>query len=574
MKFDISKFKIDFEALKNKFNKKSDEEEKDKKEEGEKESKKNGNGKNIKKISPPKIDLSKFKSLFVKYDYNINEVIGIDKEKLENNQYKETAYILYADRKLIRYYRGNLRAAPLMNGYIPIEDAMPFNFQVEKSVIEKLTKEEIKEYIETQVYESGGLKEEEEYEIKYTLIEDEEDEGIYKVETVVVARSAIEYKFRDLLERVGYIDYISFPAFSYKSLYEAEILKKANDLFIVLLGDKIFLTFYSNGNLQKILTINGGTDNIYEVLNSNLKIKNFNKKLFFQLLKTKGLSKSKYKESEMKVYETLRQEFIKLFHSINVEGLDLDIDRIFITTKQGNVENLANIISLQSSKEVFDFQFYEDYNLDRLPINPFLFLSMLEAHIAYKTNNQDYNFSLFLRPPTFFYRPSGQITLTFIISLILSAAYPLYLYMQAKNYQEKNKVLMKEEQSLSFKLNGLKAQLSKLEKQGKDLKNKKEILLKSNKENRNFINEIYNFKYSYKPVSKTLFEITKIINKNDVILDRMEYQKGVYVFKVSADYDFQIPNLIYDFNLHKFKVYTDKIVRTPTGYTSIIRITQ
>ena len=199
MKFDISKFKIDFEALKNKFNKKSDEEEKDKKEEGEKESKKNGNGKNIKKISPPKIDLSKFKSLFVKYDYNINEVIGIDKEKLENNQYKETAYILYADRKLIRYYRGNLRAAPLMNGYIPIEDAMPFNFQVEKSVIEKLTKEEIKEYIETQVYESGGLKEEEEYEIKYTLIEDEEDEGIYKVETVVVARSAIEYKFRDLL---------------------------------------------------------------------------------------------------------------------------------------------------------------------------------------------------------------------------------------------------------------------------------------------------------------------------------------------------------------------------------------
>ena len=376
-----------------------------------------------------KLRIPKF-SLFKKYNYNINEIIGIkEKEK----------YILYPNKKLIRLYHDKLVSKALLSTYIPIEKAIFYSFEIEKSVIEKVN---IDSFIETKVYEEGGVSETEEYIIKYKIIELDDDKNV-SIEIVIVSKTYFKNAFKYIIDDTGYIDYISFPAFAYESLYEEKILKKANDLFVVLLKDKVFLTFYSEGNLVNIVTIAGGLDFVFEEL-KNLKIKNFDFEIFKKILLKKGLNEIKYLNKEKIVLKKLQEKFIQFGDIINsqisstVEKYKLDnIERIFITTEFGNVPNLEKFIENLLSIKTFNFEFYENYNLDKLEINPFLFLAMLETYCAYKNSNQEYNFSLFLRKPTFFYRPSGMLLLIFISSIILSGAYPLYLYINGLIFKKK-----------------------------------------------------------------------------------------------------------------------------------------
>jgi len=87
-----------------------------------------------------KIDLKP--GFLKKFDYDIDDVIGVkDHEK----------FILYTKKKLIRIYRGSLKSKALLSTYIPIEQAVFYNFEIEKSVLAKI--ENIDDYIDTRVYD-------------------------------------------------------------------------------------------------------------------------------------------------------------------------------------------------------------------------------------------------------------------------------------------------------------------------------------------------------------------------------------------------------------------------------------
>ena len=246
-----------------------------------------------------KLSIPKFK----KYNYTINEIIGVKGKK---------QYILYPNKKLIRLYRGKLASKALLSTYIPIEKAIFYSFEIEKSIIEKI---DIDSFIETKVYEEGGVSETEEYVIKYKIIELENEKNV-SIETVIVPKTYLINDFKYIIDETGYIDYISFPAFAYESLYEEKILKKANDLFVVLLKDKVFLTFYSEGSLVNIVTIAGGLDFVFEEL-KNLKIKSFDFEIFKKILLKKGLNEIKYLNKEKIVLKKLQEKFIQFGDIIN-----------------------------------------------------------------------------------------------------------------------------------------------------------------------------------------------------------------------------------------------------------------
>jgi len=230
-----------------------------------------------------------------KYNYDTNKVVGIK---------NDDKYILYADKKLIRIYRGSLKSTSLICSYIPIENAIFYNFTVEKSLIEKV---DLNGFIETKVYEEAGLLDAEQYIIKYKIIDRLIDENSVLIQCVIVPISFIEKSYEYIIKETGYIDYLSFPAFAYKSLYEEKIIKKGNDLFVVFLFDKIFLTFYSGGELVTIVTISGGLNKIYESLQS-LKIADFDVDLFRKLITKKGVDKSKYNTIEIPVLYKVENE--------------------------------------------------------------------------------------------------------------------------------------------------------------------------------------------------------------------------------------------------------------------------
>jgi hypothetical protein len=505
-------------------------------------------------------------SFLKKYNYDINRVIGV-----KGNE----RYILYADKKLLRIYRDSLRSTPLINTYIPIENAIFYNFEIEKNILEKI---DLDKFVETRVYEETGVDETDKYLIKYKIVDLLKNEKKVMVEIVIVSYSVIEHNFNSILEEAGYIDYLSFPAFSYKSLYQEKILTLANDMFIVILDDKVFITFYSRGELVKIVTISGGLDKIYDEL-SKLNIANFDLEVFRRLLNKKGVDQTRYNPKEFIVYKKLVDEF-NIFAGIieeqikrlkDVYNID-NIDRIFITTKYGNIKGLDKYFTKFINIDTFDFEFYENYNLDRLPIDPLLFLGMLETYYAYKYQDFNYNFSLFLREPTFFYRPSGQFVLSVSAATLIFSIMPLYQYINGVIYKNKNLKLETEIKILKNEITKLKAKKKKLEIKKRSIEPIINKLTNDIKKDKKLIREVYSFKYSYIPKSQELTDVTLFLNKNNVYLKNISYSNNQFIMDVFSNKDSNIANLINDLINNGFNIYTDGIKFENKKYISQIRI--
>ena len=515
------------------------------------------------------LNLKKFDfkiKFFKKYNYNIDEIIGV---------YGENKFILYNKKKLIRIYRNSLTSKALLSSYIPIDQAIFYSFEIEKNVLQKIN---LENYIETKIYEEAGIEETEKYFIKYKIVDALKDEKFVIIETIIVPYSYLENGYQNIIEQTGYIDYISFPAFAYKALYDEKVLKKANDLFIVFLYDKIFLTFYHNGELLSIVTVLGGLDKLYESL-GKLKIKNFDIEIFKKIIQKKGLSDIKYTKNEIVVLNTIKDLFLSMINIISsqLEKIYLkynieEIDRIYVTSEYGNIDGLQDYIQKIIGIDTFGFEFYEDYNLDRLEIDPFLFLGMLETYVAYKNKNQEYNFSLFLRKPTFLYRPIGRLFLILLITLISVSIYPSYLFYNGYRYNNENKKLQIKIKKYTKKIAIMNRVMKKLKADEKKLKKKNLIYLNSIKESKNFINQIYEFKKNYIPKSNSLTDITILMNKNSVYLSFLNYENGEYKLNVFSFDVAKISNLIDRLIKNGFQVSTDGVKYINGKYKSVIRI--
>ncbi len=501
-----------------------------------------------------------------RYNYDYNKVIGVkNKER----------YILYNDKKLLRIYRENLKSQALLSSYVPIEDAIFYNFTIESTVLEKI---DLEAFIETKVYEEAGLSETEKYIIKYKIIDKLNNEKEILIQTVIVPENYIKSSYDYILKEAGYIDYISFPAFAYKTLYDENILQKADDVFVVVLFDKIFFTFYSEGELLYINTISDGLNKIYDRL-EELKIKNFDKNLFQKLLSKKGFLKEKYFNKENIIYKTIAEEFQKRIYLINeqilnvIENYNIDkIDRIFITSEYGTIPGINDYIKKSLNIKSFGFEFYEKYNLDRLLVDPFLFLGMLESSYAYKTNNLKYNYSLFLRKPKFIYRTSGILLLSTVAITALFSSYPFYLYIKGLNFKKRAINTKLKLNKINLQKNILKSRILRYKKDikyvEKDIKKNEEAI--NNYEN--LINNIYKFKFSYLPKSQEVVDLTMLMNKYNIFLKTMSYKDDIYLMNVYSYDDDKIAKFINALVNSGFNVYFDKIIKKNNKYTTTIRI--
>jgi len=509
-----------------------------------------------------------FKDLFKKYNYDIQKVVGVK----DNNR-----YILYADKKLIRIYRNKLKSTALLSSYIPIEHAIFYNFEVEKNVI--MSEDvDVRDFIETKVYEEAGLSETEEYIIKYKIIDKLKDEKRVLVQTVIVAKSYIEKDYEYILKKTDYIDYLSFPAFAYKSLYEEEILKKATDLFIVVMDDKIFLTFYDGGELLYISNIASGLNIIYKDLES-LEIEGFDEEVFKKLLKQKGLSENRYNHYEKPVYTIIKNEFFNMGALIEEQIKEVaeryyinDIDRIFITSQYGDIQGIDILFEHILNKKSLNFEFYEEYNLDRLDVDPFLFLAMLEAHYAYRFNNFRFNFSLFLRRPTFFYRPSGMLISFTVILFILLTIYPIFMYLKGVSYQKEVLLLKGQKRIVSTQKEAYEKKIKKLESELSKLDKEKAVLQKEISKYTSLIQAIYDFKFKYVPKSQELAKITYLMNKNNIFLDTLTYENGEFIINIYSYDDKNFGKFLNDLVNSGLNVNFDVVKKNFIKYSTTIRI--
>jgi len=465
-----------------------------------------------------KLDLN-LEKFFKKYSYNVNKVVGIDPFDFGN------IYLL-EDGVLSRIKLKDIKQEHIVSSYIPNKNVITYELKLQKNLLDKI---ELDDYIETKCYEEIGLDEAEEYIFKYKVIDSLADEKYIIAEVVIITKSDIEELYEPFVKKTGYLDFITYSGYAFNVLYKEKILEPQNDLYIYFTKNDIFITLYSEGKFLQTFAIPEGLQNIYEELVESIKIKNFDFDKFMQLLVKKGLDLNNYSEKEQVLFNELSEIFSNKFliisnqlHSIIRKFSLTTIDRIFMSTIRGSIVGISEFANMYLGVEANDLDFGGKYKFNT-DIDQILFLSMLYAQYAYKSDDQVDNFTTFYRPPTFFYRKSGQFIATTVASLLISIAYPAYQAVYTAIIEGENQI----QQSKLNKLNSINRNLKAQNKKLENIKKQKEKMIaglkKYIKDRETIIDTMYKEKVGYIPKSILIADLTKYLYSNKVYLRNIEY---------------------------------------------------
>ena len=463
---------------------------------------------------------NKFEKYFKKYSYNINKIVGI-------NPFNFDELYSLENRKLSKITKKDVKQEHLISTYIPNKEVITYEVKIQKNLLEKV---ELYDYIETKCYEEVGLDEAEEYIFKYKVRDLVTDEKSVLVEVVIVPKKQLEKYYSPVIENYGYLDYLTYPGFAFSVLYQEKIIEPQNDLYIYFTKDDIFITLYSESKFLQTLIIPEGLDNIYEELIESVKIKEFNFELFMQLLTKKGLDLNNYAEKEHVLFNELSELFSNKFliisnqlHTIIRKFGLTTIDRIFMGTPKGVIPGISEFANMYLGVEANDLKFDLDYNPDNVEIDQILFLSMLYATSAYRHDNQEDNFTIYYRPPTFFYRKSGQLISISIATIIIALMYPTYQVIESYLLEAKKQELQQTFNTLKKQNRKLRNENKKITKTLETAKEKKEKIIKYIDNLKLVIKRNYIEKRKYIPKAEFLAMLVNYLHDNEVYVSEIDF---------------------------------------------------
>ena len=487
------------------------------------------------------INLEKY---FKKHSYDTNKVVGIDPFDFNNKFLLENGVLSQIKDK-------NIKKEYLISTYIPNKQVISYEFPIAKNLLDKI---DLDDYIETKCYEEVGLDDSEEYIFKHILNDTNEESKEVSVEVFIVSHKDFNELFNPIIDKYNYLDYATYPGFVFESLYKEKILEPHNDLFIYFARYSIYITLYSEGKFLQTSVIDEGLEAMFETLTSSIKIKDFDFEMFLKVLISDGLNINNYPPAQQPLFNELTELISNKFliisnqlHNITRKFSLTTIDRVFMSTIKGVIPGSSEFANMYLGVEANDLKFDTPYNPANIEIDQLLFLSMLYAKVEYE-GEQKYNFTLYKRPPTFFYRKSGQLITISLVSFILSITYPIYQISYNYILDIKNNQLQQQLNKLNFKKNHLKALTSKLNSQKTKLQKEKKNIVTYIDNTKSIIKDIYLDKESYIPKSLFLAKISTYFHKNKVYIEHIKYDSSmkVMVFNVYAKDDKFITNFIND----------------------------
>jgi len=521
------------------------------------------------KIKNKKFDVSKY---IKKYSYNLDKIVGINPSNFSEIYLLDNGVLSKISEK-------DIKKEYLLSTFIPNKNIINYELIIPKNRLDKI---DLDSYIETECYKEVGLDDTEEYLFKYKMIYSYEDEKNALAEVVIVPKNEeITNYFQDLLDKYHYIDYIGYSGYLFEVLYEEDILEPKKDMFIYFTEKEIVITFFSEGKFLHTFTIPEGFETIYKkLMKNNIKTSNLDYQLFLKLIIKKGLEATNYSDKEGIIVNELSEHFSNLFlvisnqlHSIKRKfGLPA-IDRIFMSTVKGIIPGSSDFAKMYLGVETNDLKFDKKYNPDNIEIEQMLFLTILSASSAYKRKDFKNNFTLKQRPPTFFFRYSGQFITASVVAVFLSSLYPVYqattTYLINTQQVEKNVILNK----LNNEYVKLEKQNKILKKQLKNIQNKKDETINFIKGVQSVIETIYKAKKGYIPKSLFLTDVVKFLHYNKVYVLNILLNKNELILFVKSNREDRITNFINDLvQKKKLIVNTKGILREKNFYISHITI--
>ena len=345
---------------------------------------------------------------------------------------------------------------------LSFKDTYNISFKLSKA----LDAEELLIEAEKYVYSQDILDLTKEYKIVYNFQKYDE---FYYVDAFAVEVEKLKSLMSDDVKVFKYIDFISFSPFVFKEYYELSNITPEVDVFIYFGKDDSYIVGYNKGEFVFVRNL--------DKLNVLEKELNKTADEIIELLRVKGLDKNKYEDEY--TYEIIDTFFSKFFMKVNnvinysVNFFKMNkIDKIFFYAP-------FEIVSLEESYK--DFWSMSNIEFKRLLLNidydPFEYTTAFYNAKYY--SNENLNFSVFLRPPPLYKRPSGGLIFFVLGAVLLIALDASYKYYKISELEKNKAIASLHISSYKNRLDLLKSKTKFYNKNIKALKIKLEKLSKN-----------------------------------------------------------------------------------------------
>ncbi|MGG7048177.1 MULTISPECIES: hypothetical protein [unclassified Campylobacter] len=393
--------------------------------------------------------------------------------------------------------------------------------------------------ITQKIYTNFNLDPQVQYKIAYIQAPTQSSQNsIFNV--FISSHDTINSAFIGVANNTTYIDHILPAPLLYASFYACDKLpKKDTACFIRFENDDAFLAIYKDGELLTTralrYNLNFIKDKFCKLVDEHINEQNFLNKL------EKYSDFSKDSEHTESLNSILNECFLyindvltslKRIHDIEINSIFLDI---FCKQTQRLVELIskttgikcASLSALTSSKN--------DFN------NTHAMLGLYAANLT----NDEINFSIFKRPEPLFKTQAGKLIIYASLGFILAFIYPAINYSQAFFINLKTQKLQSELNELEYSLLDFKSKAQALESEQNTTQKQLETEKTKKELNQNLLNDITSKKVSDQSASTTLFEITKELNKVDILLSSYNQKDENITLNLLSDDDVSLTNFIH-----------------------------
>lgn len=386
--------------------------------------------------------------------------------------------------------------------------------------------EDLYDAINVKIYDELALDQAIEYKIQYIETFNIQDDENRHFHIFIADPTLIEETYKNVVDKVKYLDIIIPTPLLIKSLYTKEIIQEngvhcfiyfeEKDSFITIYNEQEFV--YTKSLKFSLLQMH---EKFCEIYGERVEYDDFIKSLFQDNLKD---SQSDYKSYILKLYKEI---FVNINEILTYAKRAFDIEKIehiYIGSQVASssvLDEIAEVeLSIKTSGFDFDYGFEHSAQADTVHTLMQLYTTLQEDE------RYECNFTMFHRPPDFTQRESGKLILLTAASFIIAFIYPgtywalAYIkelqYMSLETqYSKVHKTRVQRETTIKNKEVDKAKFLALLAQEKEDYTDKKNTLIK-----------IHEVKVNYPMKAKLLNVLTQDLNKYNIKLDSLSYDEN------------------------------------------------
>ncbi|QCD52697.1 hypothetical protein [Campylobacter sp. RM16192] len=436
--------------------------------------------------------------------------------------------------------------------YIKYKDLMIGSIEI----LEGVDDEDIPDLITIKAYEEFDLDTSKEYKISYKEIEQIGSKN--RIFNLFIVENEIIYKtFSHIVKKISYIDYVVAAPLIFTSIYNRNLIPIENiDAFLVMQEDDSFIAIYKNGDYLQSRALRYSIKTINDKF-SALRENRVDELKFEKILK--GTNDVRDEQFLIQIFDEIAYYISDVLNSIN-RVYDIKIQNLFILSDM-DISQFYNSLETKIGIPVTTFGLKVSINIKEVNVNSFHTLMAIFAQDYKDTSDNNFNFSLFLRPPPLFKRNSGKLMLYMVAGFLLAFLYPSYQYIYGFITEQNTNILTDEYNIAQAEKTRIESTLARL---ANEYQSTKKVFDEENEKidfRKNLLVEIYEKKENYPMKSVVLYELSKLIGEKDIKMSHIFNTDKNMTIMVIGKSEKQLTEFIESVSNHiRYSITTKEIV--------------